>query len=343
MLKKLIMKNNKKPFVLVTGATGFLGRRIVSALFARGFRVRVFVRKTSRIGIFEKHTVDIAVGNMGDLESLRLAFDGIDCVVHAAADTSGTGDGGKAITMNGTQNIINLCKTFRIKKLVYISSVSVYGVADYNDGDLVDEDSPLERFPEKRGAYSNAKFQAEQIVLEAMRQDECPITCLRPGTIYGQGGEIYTPMMGFSYKNKLFLTIGKGKFILPLVYVDNVADAVRAAIENTVSNGRVYNLIDPYQLTKKQYIRLLMKKIYPGALFLNVPYRLLYLIVYIQGVLFNIIHIPAFLTRYRLESSQKEIVYSGERVCLELDWIPPVSLESALNRMIEHEMEKKNK
>lgn len=336
------MKNNEKIFVLVTGATGFLGRRIVAALSASGFRIRVLVRKTSRLEIFEKYNVDIAVGDMGDLESLRHAFDGVDCVVHAAADTSGTVEGGKTITIKGTQTIIDLCKTFGIKKLVYISSASVYGVAAYKNGDRVNEESPLERFPEKRGAYSSAKFQAEQIVLEAMRQKECPIICLRPGTIYGPGGEIYTPMMGFSFKNKLFLTIGKGKFILPLVYVDNVADAVRAAMENTASHGKVFNLIDPYQLTKKQYIRLLLKKIYPGALFLTLPYRILYLFVYAQEVLFNIIHTPPFLTRYRLESSQKEIVYSGEKICTELDWIPPVSLEGALSRMVEYELERKN-
>ncbi len=333
---------NKSPAVLVTGSTGFLGSKIVEILMDRGFNVRAFVRKTSKLEKLKSLGVDICVGDIADLDSMRPAFDGMDYIVHAAADTVGSVEGGRASTIQGTENVLTLCKEYRVKKLVYISSCSVYGLADYKKGDVVTEESSLERLPEARGAYSNAKFQAEKVVLQAMAENVCSIVCLRAGTIYGPGGEIYTPMMGFSLGRKIFLTIGDGRFILPLVYIDNVADAVRAVLEKEESNGKVYNLIDPYQLTKKQYIKQLMKKIYPWALFINFPYTFLYMSIYFYELLMKIIGKEPFLTRYRLESSQKQVVYDGTKICRELDWVAPVSLDNALNNVVENEKQREN-
>ena len=335
-------KTSKSSSVLVTGSTGFLGSRIVEILLEKGYKVRAFVRKTSKIEKLKKLDVEICVGDIADLASLRQAFEGIDYVVHAAADTVGSAEGGKVSTIQGTENVLALCKELGVKKLAYISSCSVYGVTDYKKGYVVTEDSSLERAPEARGAYSNAKFQAEKAVLKAMEENACPIVCLRPGTIYGPGGEVYTPMMGFSLGRKVFLTIGDGKFILPLVYIDNVADAVRVVLEEGKSTANVYNVVDAYQLTKKQYIEKLMKKIYPQAKFFNFPYPLLYMIVYFQEIFAKLLGRTPFLTRYRLESSQKEIVYDGGKICEELNWTPPVSMDTALEKMIEYESQKLN-
>ncbi len=328
--------------MLVTGSTGFLGSKIVEKLILNGFKVRAFVLKTSNINKLKSLDVDICIGNIVDLSSLRLAFDRIDYVVHAAADTTGSVESGRVNTIQGTENILKLCKEYKVKKLVYISTCSVYGAADYKKGYEVTEASSLERFPEARGPYSNAKFQAEKIVLQAITENYCPIICFRPGTIYGPGGKIYTPIMGFSFGRKIFLTIGDGRFVLPLVYIDNAADAIRAVLESDDSASKVYNLIDPYRLTKKQYIARLVKKVFPHAKFLFLPYSILYIIVYFQEVLFKLIGRTPLLTRYRLESSQKKIIYSGEKICKELDWTPPVSLDDALSHMIEYEMQRQN-
>ncbi len=331
---------NQSHSVLVTGSTGFLGCRIVEILIAAGFKVRAFVRKTSKVDKLKSLGVEICVGDIADFASLKAAYEGMDYVVHAAADTVGSIDGGKVNTIQGTENVLTLCKECGVKKLVYISSCSVYGVADYKKGYVVTEGSSLERAPESRGAYSNAKFQAEKVVLQEMAENVYPIICLRPGTIYGPGGNIYTPIMGFSFSDKMFLTIGDGQFVLPLVYIDNIADAVRAALTKESSVGSVYNVIDPYQITKKLYNSQLMKKVFPRAWFLNFPYSLLYMIVYLQELLLKLIGRSPFLTRYRLESSQKSIVYDGDKICRELNWEPPVSMDEALGRIVEYEMQK---
>lgn len=325
------------PRVLVTGATGFLGKRLVEELAGSGFRVRALARKLSNTEPLWRRNVEIFYGDVADMESLQTAFDGIDCVIHAAADTGGSEEEGKVSTIRGTSNILDLCQRHQIRKLVYISSCSVYGVADYQDGELVTEESSLERFPEKRGAYSWAKLEAERLVTEAMAQGHVQAVCLRPGTIYGPGGDIYTPMMGFSAGKKFFAVIGDGSLILPFVYVDNLVQAVIACIDSQKSTGRIYNVVDPHRVTKKDYVNGLVKKLYPKSCVVYVPFAILKATVFFQEKLFGLLKRKPFLTRYRLESSQRPIIYDPSRIMSDLGWKPPVTPAEAFERLVEYE------
>lgn len=323
--------------ILVTGATGFLGKRLVELLIQKGYPVRSLARKLSNIQKLKELDTEILFGDVADLESLKLAFEGIDYVIHAAADTAGREEDGKLSTIQGTKNVITLCEEFKVKKLVYISSCSVYGVSDYKNGQIVTEESAMERFPEKRGAYSYSKLEAEGIVHQAMNNSSVPIVCLRPGTIFGPGGEIYTPMMGFSVGNKVFATIGNGRFVLPYVYVDNLVGAIIVALESDNSKGKIYNVVDPERTTKKEYIELLLKRLYPKAHYMNIPYWFLYYAVYLQELLTRILGRKPFLTRYRLTSSQKNIIYDASKITTELGWKPAVALQDAIRKVLEHE------
>jgi nucleoside-diphosphate-sugar epimerase/predicted dehydrogenase len=330
-------KGNK---ILVTGATGFLGKRLVELLSQKGHPVRALARKLSNIEELKELNVEIFFGDVADVESLKPAFEGIDYVIHAAADTAGREEDGKLSTIQGTKNVITLCEEFKVKKLVYISSCSVYGVADYKNGQIVTEESAMERFPEKRGAYSHSKLEAEGIVRQAMNNGSVPIVCLRPGTIYGPGGELFTPLMGFNLGQKVFAIIGPKKFVLPLVYIDNLVGAILSAIENGSEEGKIFNVVDTDRLTKKDYTNLLLKKLYPKAHFFYIPYGFLYLIVFFQEVLLKLLKRKAFLTRYRLISSQKNIIYDASKIRNELNWEPTISAKKGLEKIFEYETKK---
>ena len=327
--------------ILVTGATGFLGKRLVELLGQKGHPVRALARKLSNIEKLRKLNTEIFFGDVADVESLKPAFEGIDFVIHTAADTSGNEEEGQLSTIQGTKNIVALCEEFKIKKLVYISSCSVYGVADYKNGQIVTEESPLERFPKKRGAYSHSKLEAEGIVHQAMNNGSVPIVCLRPGTIYGPGGEVFTPMMGFNLGQKLFAIIGPGKFVLPLVYIDNLVEAILASMESGAANGKLYNVVDQDRLTKRGYTDLLLKRLYPKAHYLYVPYKLLYPTVFVQELLLILLKRRPFLTRYRLVSSQKNIVYDASKITNELGWKPAIALRDAIGKVLAYETAKR--
>ena len=322
------------PKILVTGSTGFLGSRLVELLIQKGYKVRALARKLSNIENLKSLQAEIYFGDVADVKSLKPAFEGVDIVVHAAADTKGNEEEGKISSIQGTKNVIDLCRQYRIKKLVYISSCSVYGVSDYREGEIVTEESSLERYPERRGAYSNAKYQADRIVSEVIEKGDFPIVCLRPGTIFGPGGEIFTPMIGFALGQKVFAIIGNGNFVLPLVYIDNLVAAIITAVEKEQRIGKIYNVVDSDNPTKKQYVEMLLKRLYPNAKYFYIPYSLLYLTVFFQEILMKMLKRHPFLTRYRLISSQKNIRYGSTKIKNELNWDPQYTLNDAIKMVL---------
>jgi 2-alkyl-3-oxoalkanoate reductase len=326
--------------ILVTGGTGFLGKRMVELLVKEGYPVRVLARKLSKTERLRELGVEIFFGDVADQESLKSAFKGIDVVVHAAAGTSGSKKDSETGTIRGTQNVIELCKNSSIKKFIYISSCSVYGVSDYKRNQVVTEDSSLERFPEQRGVYSASKQRAEELVMEAMKGAYFPVVILRPGTIFGPVGEIYTPMMGFSLKKKAFVVIGMGKFELPFVYIDNIIDAIIQSIQRPEANNQIFNVIDTEKVTKKQYIEKVVKKVYHGSPVIYFPYPILYSITWLQELLCRLLKRAPFLTRYRLVSSQRNIRYDNSRIAERLQWSPRVSFNEAASAIIHHERSK---
>jgi len=323
--------------VLVTGATGFLGRRTAEMLIDQGFTVRALVRTPSKAGYLANLGAEIAQGDVTDPDSLEQAFENIDYVIHAAADTSGTEEGARQVTIEGTRNILDLCASRQVKKLVYISSCSVYGSADYKEGQLVDETSSLERFPERRGIYSWAKLEAEKIVLDYMQQDKVRAVCLRPGTIYEPGGENFSPMLGFSWKNKIFVVIHKNGFTLPLVYMDNLVQAILAALVQDKSTGQVYNVVDPQQIGKKEYMDTFIRKLYPGAWCVYVPYVFLYAAVGMQEWMLGVLRRKPSLSRYRLVSSQRSKIYDSSKIMNQLSWQPSFTFEKTAANVVRHE------
>lgn len=320
--------------ILVTGGTGFLGRRLTQRLVDEGYPVRVLARTTSNIEFLKRLGVEIVLGDVGDLASVKRALNGIAVLIHAAAGTSGSEHDCETGTIQGTRNVLEACKTQGIEKLVYISSCSVYGVADYEPHQVVTEESSLERFPERRGHYSASKQRAETLVTEAMKAGDFPIVVLRPGTIYGPGGEIFTPMLGLSHANKLFLVFGNGQFALPLVYVDNVADAVLQCLKIPDADHQIFNVVDTEGITKKCYMEGLVKKLYPHSHLIYFPYWLLYGLTWVQEQVFRVLRRPPFLTTYRLVSSQRPIRYDSSKIAHMIGWRPRVTFDQAVAELV---------
>jgi len=303
-------------------------------LVADGYPVRVLARKLSNIEPMKELGAEIFWGDVADTTSLDAAFQGVDVVVHAAAGTSGSKKDCELGTIQGTRNTLELFDRNKIRKLIYISSCSVYGVADYKKNQVVSEESSLERFPSRRGDYSASKQHAESLVLDALKRKKISAVILRPGTIWGPGGELFTPMMGFSLFGKAFVVIGNGKFELPFVYIDNLIDAIITSIQSDEANHQVFNVVDSERITKRDYMKKVVKPLYPQARVFYFPFGLLYFIVWMQEKLLSFFKRNPFLTRYRLISSQKPISYDNSKLVRTLQWQQKITLSEAIDQVV---------
>lgn len=125
---------------------------------------------------------------------------------------------------------------------------------------------------------------------------------------------IFTPVIGLSFGGRVFVVFGGGSCALPIVYVDNVADAVARCLESGAADNQVFNVVGQERITKRRYMQELVKRVCPGSLHLYVPYGLLFGITWIQERLLGALRREPFLTTYRLVSSQRQVFYDSSKI-----------------------------
>jgi nucleoside-diphosphate-sugar epimerase len=141
-------------------------------------------------------------------------------------------------------------------------------------------------------------------------------------------------MVGFSLKNKLFVVIDRKGFVLPLVYVDNLVDAIILAMTADNSVGQTYNVVDDERIDKKAYMDGFIRKLYTGAVCLYFPYKLFAGIVAVQEKVFGLLKREPVISMYRLQSSQNAVVYDATKIRDELGWRPAVGFSDAVGKIV---------
>ncbi|MEW6379720.1 MAG: NAD-dependent epimerase/dehydratase family protein [bacterium] len=329
------LKSPQLPRVLITGASGFLGTHLARRLVREGYPVRALVRKLSPLGELRNLGLEVFFGDIRDEDSLRTAIRGVEMIVHAAADTTGGAvDAAMETTVKGTRNVLRLAQEEAVRKVIYISSLSVYGYTRLPTCRPIREDDALEADPQNRGAYTYTKLEAEKIVQQFIRETRLPIVILRPGTIYGPGGPVLTPMIGYALPKNVILAIGRKGFELPLVYIDNLLDAIVLSLEKENAAGKVYNIVDEEQVSKHVYIqRYLHKKGVHGHV-VYLPYPLVYSLTFGLEFVSRIMHKDPFLTRYRLAASSKSCRFDISRARQDLGWCSRIPAREGLENTL---------
>jgi len=179
--------------ILVTGATGFIGSHVARALVDRGDTVRILRRATSTIELLEGLPVEQAIGDILDAPSLPAACDGIEAVVHCAAQMGSRGGVAARLDshIEGTRNMLAAATATGVRRFIYTSSVAALGLPDHPPAQSDEGIQPLDETHEWRGepsgwAYGHAKHQAEQLVRLAARQGMEALS-LNPALVIGPG------------------------------------------------------------------------------------------------------------------------------------------------------------
>jgi len=315
--------SEKVPF-LVTGASGSLGKAVVKRLRADGHRVRVFQR---RIPDKPEDGIEYAFGNLGDPAAVDRAVKGAEIVIHCGTAMKGGWPEHKAGTVAGTQNVIAACKKYGAKQLVHISSMSVIDWAGSAGTGPVSETANLEPRPDERGAYTRAKLEAEQLVAAAAAAHGLPAVILRPGQIFGGGIPLINGAVARNAGGR-WLVLGDGKLELPLVYIDDVVDAIMASIAKKLTGGEVIQIIDPEHLTQEDVLGLA-----GGAKpVLRVPRPVVFALGKLSEYPLGALGRPSPVALYRLKSALARLRYDSDRATRMLDWHPRVGVREGIKR-----------
>jgi len=231
------------PRVLVTGATGALGPRVVEALDRSGYAVRVLALDPPEPGVFEP-SIDVRIGDINSLIDVRSAVKDVHLIVHMAAKlhvVNPTRDQVRLyqlVNVDGTKNVVAAALEAGVRRLIYFSTIAVYG---HSDGNVLDEDSLLK--PDT--PYAESKLQAELIVLRACLPDGRPFgTILRLAAVYGSRVKGNYRRLVQALAKRRFVAPGPGINRRTLIYDRDVGNAVMAVLENPNTVGKVYNVTD---------------------------------------------------------------------------------------------------
>jgi nucleoside-diphosphate-sugar epimerase len=229
--------------ILVTGATGAIGPRVVEALHRRGCQIRTLALDRPTPGLLPAG-VEMRVGSITDAAAVDAAMEGIEAVIHLAAllhindpppDARPTFE---RINVEGTATVVKAASRVGVRRIVFFSTINVYGDSH---GRFLTEDSP----PHPTTFYAETKLRAERIVLEAISRDGGRLgTVLRMGAIYGariKGN--YRRLVELLARHR-FIPVGGGRNRRTLVYDRDVGEAAALAIHHPEAAGRIYNVTD---------------------------------------------------------------------------------------------------
>lgn len=312
--------------VLVTGAGGFLGRTLVRRLAQEGAKVRAGVRRIPRDPV---PGVDYVAGDLGDPEYVDILVAGVGSVFHVGAAMKGSAADFQRGTVVGTRNVIDACLKHKVERVVYVSSLSVLEHA-VRHADKVTETWPLEPRAEDRGAYTQTKLEAERMVLKAAQDQGLPAFVVRPGVIFGPGVEPSSPAGSFAMFGR-WIVVGSGSLALPLVYVDDVVDALLLACSRTGLEGKLVNLVDPTVVTQRGFVAI-VRRARPDIKVWYVPKFVLMTASIGIEVLGRLLKRGVPLSRYRIRSIRPLSNFDQTAVQAQLGWTPRVGVAEGLKR-----------
>lgn len=331
--------------ILITGANGFIGPRVVRSLLNLGFRnLRCFARPTSNVTKIEALAqdatdahIEVMRGNLLSLNDCIEAAKGVAIVFHLAA-----GRGEKSFAdafLNSvvtTRNLLEACLVHQtLRRFVNVSSFAVYDNMASGASKVLDETCALEQPAQRRGeAYCFAKVKQDQIVIDYGRNFSLPYVILRPGYVYGPGKQAITGRVGIDTFG-LFLHLG-GSNTIPFTYVENCADAIALAGVTPGVDGEIFNVVDDELPSSRSFLRQYKKNVQRFTS-VYIPHIASYALCWLweRYSEWSEDQLPPVFNRSRWYANWRKTRYSNQKLKARLGWKPSVPTATGMARFFE--------
>jgi nucleoside-diphosphate-sugar epimerase len=345
-------------FVLVTGATGAVGPRVVHALDQAGFRIRSFSVDTPTSGMFPQ-SVEVLIGDVTDQVAVQSAMQGVDAVVHMAAllhivnPPPELREKYERVNISGTATVVEAAIKAGVKRVVLSSTIAVYGPSA---GSVLNEMSPTH--PDT--FYAQTKCAAEQIVLNAKGADGQPLgTVLRLGAVYGSrikgnyerltralAGNLGNKGTRSQFLGKLghvpllpalrfpFIPVGNGLNRRTLIYDKDVGRAAALAVYHPAAAGRVFNVTDGRFHSLNEIIESICAALGRKPPRLSLPVGPMRALIGLIEKGSNAIGIKPPITRAIIDKYTEDIAVDGSLIQKELGFVPRYDLKTGWEETI---------
>jgi nucleoside-diphosphate-sugar epimerase len=330
--------------ILITGANGFIGSRVLERLVECGYKnLRCFIHQDSDPGSLErfaqKHgdaSIEIFPGDLVTKRECKKAVKNAALILHLAAGFGKSFPLIQRDTVIGTRNILNAAaQAQQVKRFLNVSSFTVYSTRKLKKGAVLDENCEIYDRPEVKGeAYCIGKVRQEELVVKYNQEHQIPYVVVRPGYVYGPGKSEISGRIGITRGNTFFHLGGSNT--IPFSYVDNCADAIVLAGLVEGVDGQAFNVVDDDAPKSSAFLELYKENVKPLRS-INVPKALSYLLCALWGFASRMSggRLPLTFNLYRWSDDWKGLRYSNEKIKRELGWEQRVSFEEGSRRCFE--------
>jgi nucleoside-diphosphate-sugar epimerase len=318
---------NDYPQILVTGATGAVGPRVVASLVDAGYRIRTISLDPPPAGLWPEG-VETRIGDITNPSVIQAAMQGIDAVIHLAALLHVVNPPPSLqaeydrINVGGTASVVEAARQAGVGRLILFSTIAVYGGSA---GSILTEDSP----PRPDSFYAETKLHAERIVLAATRADGGPMgTVLRLGAVYGSRIKGNYRRLLIALARGRFVPIGPGNNRRILVYDKDVGRAATLAAVHPDAAGRIFNVTDGEIHTMGSIIETLCHALgrVPPRLTLPVGATRRFAGILEDGA--RLFGFQSPIIRATVDKYTEDVAVDGRRFCAELGFVPRYDLAS---------------
>ncbi|MBV7338379.1 NAD-dependent epimerase/dehydratase family protein [Chloroflexi bacterium TSY] len=319
--------------VLITGGTGFIGYRLAQKLAADGDMVRVFAQTNNDVESKNAQWlmdagIEVICASITDKTAISEAVVGMELVYHLAAaqhEANVSEQHFDDVNVRGTQHLLDACVKAGIRRLVYGSTIGVYGTATEVP---LDEDSPQQ--PEN--IYGITKQKAEELVLSY--REKLPVVVVRISETYGPGD--YRLLKLFKGIQKgMFFKIGPGTNEHHLIYVDDLIAGMRLAASKEEAIGQVFVLAGKDALTTDEMIDTIANGLTATLFPIRIPLAPFDYIAALMETIMQPLGIQPPLHRRRLDFFKKSYLFSSEKAVRLLEFEPQISFAQGVEKTAE--------
>jgi nucleoside-diphosphate-sugar epimerase len=248
--KETLSKFNNKT-IFITGATGFVGGRLVEILKqTTNAKIKVLVRDYSKAMRIGRYDVEYISGTLNDSSTYAQHLTDVNIVLHCAYGNKGSIEDRKKTNVNATLELLIQCQKLNIESFVFISTISVYGIPN---ADLSELNETHKGKINKNDSYALDKLEAENLVLRFAKEHDFHACVLQPSAVYGPWAPSYVMRPIQQMFTHQFPLINHGKGIANIIYIDDLCQAILKAATSQKTLGEKYILNSNEKVTWSDY------------------------------------------------------------------------------------------
>ncbi len=321
--------------VLVTGGTGFLGKRLAETLHELGYAVTATGRNTKIGQALEKQGISFVQNDLSNEKTTVALCKDQEYVFHCGAFTASWGRYEDFYLANviGTKNVIKGCEIHKVKRLIHTSSPSIYAT----NRDRFDVKETAELPAVKVNAYAQTKYEAEQVI-DAAFEKGLPVITIRPRAIFGPNDSNILPRLLEANEKKKLPFIRGGNALMDVTYVDNVVTALIKCMHSPETTlGEKYNITNGEPMAFHALVAHLFTALDEGIYRKNIPYPIAYSLAALLELSVKIrrSNTEPMLTRTTVQMLGRSVTLDISKAKKELNYQPTISVVDGVKRYVQ--------